>query len=257
MNLPNVNPKVSVIIPVFNEEKYIQKTLNAIIAQDYKNYELIIVNNASTDATDSIIKYFIQSVPTSISIIYQTEYRQGTNYARECGRRLATGDIIAMLDADCIPDYFWVSNGAKKLQTNNTVAATGAYYYYDASIVLRLFSLISQLVIFKFVNRVIQINKKGAILIGGNAFINANLLQQIGGFNTNLTFYGDDIDIAIKLSNYGNVSYATILTIKTSSRRYKACGFWKVNKKYQTIFKDLLLGKTISSSQSLELIHPR
>jgi glycosyltransferase involved in cell wall biosynthesis len=257
MNQVSSNPKISVIIPVFNEEKYILKTLNAIISQDYKNYELIIVNNASTDATDTIIQYFIQTTPTSVNIIYEIEYRQGTNFARECGRRLATGEIIAMLDADCIPDYYWVSNGVKKLQTQNTVAATGAYYYYDASIALRIFSLFSQLLIFKFVNRVIQMNKKGAILIGGNAFINANFLQIIGGFNTNLTFYGDDIDIAIKLSKFGNVSYATILTIKTSSRRYKACGFWKVNKKYQTIFKDLLLGKTISSTQSLELIHPR
>jgi glycosyltransferase involved in cell wall biosynthesis len=257
MNQPSVNPKVSVIIPVYNEEKYILPTLNAIISQDYKNYELIIVNNASTDGTDAMIRYFIQSTPTSVNIIYETESRQGTNYARECGRRLATGDIIAMLDADCVPDFYWVSNGAKELQTKNTVAATGAYYYYDASIVLRVFSLISQLVIFKFVNRVIQMNKKGAILIGGNAFVNAQLLQSIGGFNTNLTFYGDDIDIAIKMSKFGNVSYSTILTIKTSSRRYKACGFWKVNKKYQTIFKDLLLGRTISSSQSLELVHPR
>ena len=257
MNQPSVNPKVSVIIPVYNEEKYILPTLNAIISQDYKNYELIIVNNASTDGTDAMIRYFIQSTPTSVNIIYETESRQGTNYARECGRRLATGDIIAMLDADCVPDFYWVSNGAKELQTKNTVAATGAYYYYDASILLRVFSLISQLVIFKFVNRVRQMNKKGAILIGGNAFVNAQLLQSIGGFNTNLTFYGDDIDIAIKMSKFGNVSYSTILTIKTSSRRYKACGFWKVNKKYQTIFKDLLLGRTISSSQSLELVHPR
>lgn len=257
MNPLNTSPKVSVIIPVFNEEKYILKTLNAIISQGYKNYEVIIINNASTDATDTIVKYFIQSTPTSINIIYQTEYRQGTNYARECGRRLATGEIIAMLDADCIPDFYWVANGAKNLQHNNTVAATGAYYYYDASVALRLFSLVSQLLIFKFINRIIQINKKGAILIGGNAFINAHLLQQIGGFNTNLTFYGDDIDIAIKMSKFGNVNYSTILTIKTSSRRYKACGFWKVNKKYQTIFKDLLLGRTISSSQSLELVHPR
>jgi GT2 family glycosyltransferase len=162
-----------------------------------------------------------------------------------------------MLDADCVPDFYWVSNGAKELQQKNVVAATGAYYYYDASIVLRTFSLFSQLTIFKFVNRVIQIKKRGAILIGGNAFIQSSKLDEIGGFNTNLTFYGDDIDIAIKLSRYGRVNYATLLTLKTSSRRYKALGFWKVNRKYQTIFKDLLLGKAISAHQSMELVHPR
>jgi glycosyltransferase involved in cell wall biosynthesis len=250
-------PKVSVVIPVYNEEKYILQTLNRIVSQSYKNYEIIIVNNNSTDNTDAIIKYFLTKTPTTIDIEYVTEYRQGTNYARECGRRLATGDIIALLDADCLPDFYWVQNGAKKLQSKNTVAATGAYFYYDANIFLRLFSLISQLTIFKLVNRIIQHTKKGAILIGGNAFMNAALLQRVGGFNTNLTFYGDDIDIAIKLSKYGFVSYSTILTIKTSSRRYKACGFWKVNKKYQTIFKDLLLGKTLTESQTIELVHPR
>lgn len=250
-------PKVSVIIPIFNEEKYILKTLKAIAAQDYKNYEIILVNNASTDATDEIVRYFIQSTRSKISIIYETEYKQGTNYARECGRRLATGDIIAMLDADCVPDFYWVSNGVKQFNNTKVVAATGAYYYYDASVWLRVFSLITQLLIFKLVNKIIQVNKKGAILIGGNAFIKAQTLYNIGGFNTNLTFYGDDIDIAIKLSKYGRVNYSTILTLRTSSRRYKALGFWKVNKQYQTVFKDLLMGKTLTSSQSLEMIHPR
>lgn len=254
---PKTTVKVSVIIPVYNEEKYILKTLNRIISQSYQNYEIIIVNNNSTDATDTIINYFIKTTPTTIPITYVTETRQGTNYARECGRRLSTGDIVALLDADCLPDYEWVENGVKKLSNKNTIAATGAYCYYDANLFLKLFSLITQLSIFKLVNKIIQLRNKGAILIGGNAFLNKSVLNQVGGFNTNLTFYGDDIDIAIKMSKYGYVSYSTILTIKTSSRRYKACGFWKVNAKYQTIFKDLLLGKTITANQSLELIHPR
>lgn len=251
------SPRVSVVIPVYNEEKYILKTLNAITSQSYNDFEIVIVNNASTDATDEMIKYFIQKNVSSIPIIYQTEYRQGTNYARECGRRFASGEIIAMLDADCIPDYYWISNGVKELQKNEVVAATGAYYYYDASLLLRMFSLVSQLTIFKVVNRIVQYKKRGAILIGGNAFINTKSLALIGGFNTNLTFYGDDIDIAIKLSKLGRLNYSSGLTLKTSSRRYKALGFWKVNKKYQTVFKDLLLGKNISSQQSLELVHPR
>ena len=128
------SPKVSVVIPIYNEEKYILKTLNAITSQSYKNYEVILVNNASTDASDEMIKYFIQKKHSTVEIIYQTEYRQGTNYARECGRRLATGSIIAMLDADCVPDFYWVENGAAELQKKNVLAATGAYYYYDASI---------------------------------------------------------------------------------------------------------------------------
>ena len=250
-------PKISVIIPVYNEEKYILKTLRAIISQDYKNYEIIIVNNNSTDDSESLIKYFIETTPTSIEITYLKEYRQGTNYARECGRRYATGDIIALLDADCLPDFYWLNNGMTTLKKHNVVAVSGAYFYYDANIFIKLFSLIVQLIGFKFINYIIQYKKKGAILIGGNVFASAYLLEGIGGFNTNLTFYGDDIDLAIKLSKFGKVKFATALAIKTSSRRYKAIGFWKVNKQYQTIFKDLILGKNISTAQSLELIHPR
>lgn len=250
-------PKVSVVIPAFNEEKYIYKTLSAIVSQSYKNYEVIIVNNNSTDATEKIIDFFIKTTPTSVPINYMVETRQGTNYARETGRRAAKGEIIALLDADCVPNFYWLEKGVKQMQKINTTAATGAYYYYDANIFLRIFSLISQLFIFKLVNRLIQWKAKGAILIGGNAFMSSYLLHQIGGFNTNLTFYGDDIDIAIKLSKYGFVNYASSLTINTSSRRYKALGFWNVNKKYQKIFKDLIKGKILAPSQTLEIIHPR
>ena len=250
-------PKVSVIIPVYNEEKYILKTLNAINFQSYSNFEVVVVNNASTDASDEIINHFIQKNSSSIPFLYKIEYKQGTNYARECGRNIASGEIIALLDADCIPSYNWISNGVKKLQKKEVIAATGAYFYYDASWLLRVFSLASQLTIFKIVNNIIQYRKRGAILIGGNAFIKTELLDLIGGFNTNLTFYGDDIDMAVKLSKLGKLSYSYNLTLKTSSRRYKALGFWKVNKKYQNIFKELLKGKGISSQQSLELVHPR
>ena len=250
-------PKVSVVIPAYNEEKYIFKTLTGIASQSYKDYEIIVVNNNSTDATEKIINYFLHKKLTSIPITIVNETRQGTNYAREAGRRLAQGEIIALLDADCLPNYYWIENGVKKLKHTNTVAATGAYYYFDANIFLRIFSYLSQLIVFKIVNRIIQWKKKGAILIGGNAFVSKVHMQMIGGFNTNLTFYGDDTDIAIKLSNYGNVSYSSSLTLNTSSRRYKALGFWNVNKKYQAVFKELITGKMLSQTQSLELMHPR
>lgn len=250
-------PRVSVVIPVYNEEKYILKTLRAIISQSYKNFEIVIVNNNSTDDTERLINYFIQKTPTSITITYLTENRQGTNYARECGRRYASGDIIALLDADCLPDYYWITKGVATLKKENVVAASGAYFYYDASIFIKLFSLFSQLTFFKVINYLIQLKQRGAIVLGGNIFVSAYLLEGIGGFNTNLTFYGDDIDLAIKLSKLGKVKFTSSLTIKTSSRRFKAIGFWKVNKKYQSIFKDLVLGKTITQHQSLELIHPR
>ena len=185
------------------------------------------------------------------------EHRKGTNYARECARLAATGNIIAQLDADCIPHKDWISKGVKALQPKNVVAATGAYYYSDSSFVLRSFSLISQLVCYPVINTLVQKAKRGAILIGGNAFVYANILADAGGYNTDLTFYGDDVDVANRLAKYGWVHYAPTLTIHSSYRRYNALGFWKVNKKYQDFFWNIIFRKDIGLKNTIELVHPR
>lgn len=97
-------PPVSVLIPAFNEEEYILQTLNALMAQDYPRFEIIIANNASTDLTAIIVQEFIDKHTTAGRPIHLVhENRQGTNFARECARLKATGSIVAQLDADCIP----------------------------------------------------------------------------------------------------------------------------------------------------------
>ena len=121
--------KVSVIIPAYNEEKYILQTLSALLKQDYPCFEIIIADNASTDSTSLLIKQFIDKQPLSgISIQLKYENRQGTNFARECARQAATGSIIAQIDADCIPSSNWISKGVLSLGTNQKrIAVTGPY----------------------------------------------------------------------------------------------------------------------------------
>src|ERR1035437_3541114 len=179
------NPiKVSVLIPVFNEEKYILRTLQAILCQDYPNYEVIIVNNGSTDRTSEIISEFLNTlIPANKSIIFTFEGRKGTNYARECARKLATGSIIAQLDADCVPDKDWISIGARHLKYNKIVAVTGPYYYYDGPFFMRTIALLSQSFSYPFINTLVQLAKRGGIIIGGNAFIKADILTLTGGYN--------------------------------------------------------------------------
>lgn len=250
--------KVSVIIPVFNEEKYILRTLKAVLNQDYPDYEVIIVNNASTDRTAEIIRDFISYLPShGTPVTFTFEGRQGTNYARECARTWAKGDIIAQLDADCIPDKKWISKGVRRLQYKNVVAVTGPYYYYDGGFFMRTMALISQSFSYPFINNVVQFVKRGGIIIGGNAFIKADILAQVGGYNTDYTFYGDDVDIARRIAAFGWIYYANNLVLNTSSRRYKALGFWKVNKKYQCFFWNLVFKRNIQLGNSIEINHPR
>ena len=250
--------KVSVLIPAFNEAQYINKTLKAILRQDYSDFEVIVVNNASTDATEEIVKNFIaEHKGSSDKIRLVFEARRGTNNARECGRKLATGDIIAQLDADCIPSANWISKAVRQLQRNNVIAVTGPYDYYDSNFFRRQLTLLAQFIFYPFINAIVQLNHRGGIIIGGNSFIDAAVLEKAGGYNVDLTFYGDDIDIAKRISPFGWIAYAPHLILETSSRRFAALGFGHVQKKYRKAFFDLIFLKGIKINESIELIHPR
>ncbi|MES2003481.1 MAG: glycosyltransferase family A protein [Bacteroidota bacterium] len=249
-------PKVSVLIPAFNEEKYILRTLNAIVCQDYPFFEIIVADNASTDQTASIIRKFIESSSLTIPLILVHETSQGTNFARECARKMASGSILAQLDADCIPPSNWLRKGVMALLQGKRVAVTGPYDYFDGDIWMRNFSLISQKVFYPLINLFVQVTGRGAILIGGNAFIRAEILERAGGYNTSLTFYGDDIDLGKRLSSYGRIVFVSSLVQSSSSRRYKANGFWEVNKKYQACFWNLVWHKP-ELLETLETSHPR
>jgi glycosyltransferase involved in cell wall biosynthesis len=88
------NPLISVVIPVFNGEKYLGEAIESIRQQGYVPLEVIIVDDGSTDGTARLVKH----LGTDIQYIYQDN--KGTAAARNTGLRAVKGDIIAFLDAD-------------------------------------------------------------------------------------------------------------------------------------------------------------
>lgn len=97
------NPLISVIIPVYNCEKYINEAINSVLKQNYYPLEIIVVDDGSTDKTQEKIKEF----GSQITYIYQKN--GGTAKARNNGIKNAKGDYFAFLDADDI----WVENKLK------------------------------------------------------------------------------------------------------------------------------------------------
>ena len=87
---------VSVIIPAYNAEKYISATINSVLNQTYTDWELIIIDDGSTDGTANIITGFLQDP----RIKYYYQKNTGVCGARNNGLKLAKGDSIALLDAD-------------------------------------------------------------------------------------------------------------------------------------------------------------
>ena len=90
--------KVSIIIPVYNTEKYLKKCLNSVVKQTYKNIEIIIVNDGSPDNSQNIIDKFKQQYPKLIKSFIKKN--GGLSDARNYGIEKATGNYIAFLDSD-------------------------------------------------------------------------------------------------------------------------------------------------------------
>ena len=99
--MPNYQPKVSVVIPVYNTADYLRETLNSICDQTLKELEIILLNDGSTDDSMSIIEDF---AARDSRIQYHVQPNQGLSVARNQAMRYATGKYIYFMDSDDILD---------------------------------------------------------------------------------------------------------------------------------------------------------
>jgi len=93
-------PKVSVIIPTYNCASYVIEAIESVLKQTYKDYEIIVVDDGSTDNTKEILEPYIKE--RMIQYVYQNN--QGVSAARNRGIRMSNGEFVAFLDADDILD---------------------------------------------------------------------------------------------------------------------------------------------------------
>jgi len=89
--------KVSIIVPAYNSEKYIERAIKSLIEQTYKDLEIIIVNDGSSDNTGLIVEK-LASYDSRIKLINQRN--MGVSIARNTGLEFATGDFIGFIDSD-------------------------------------------------------------------------------------------------------------------------------------------------------------
>ena len=96
------NPMVSIILPARNEEKFIEKCLNSLLNQDYDNYEIIVINDSSTDSTGNIIKEYSEKFPKIIFVDAKPKPDGwiGKNWACIEGYKKTSGDLLLFTDAD-------------------------------------------------------------------------------------------------------------------------------------------------------------
>jgi chlorobactene glucosyltransferase len=120
-------PKVSIIIPARNEEKYISKCLDSLINQNYPNIEIIVINDSSNDYTWDIIQKYAKTYEQSITVINSgptPDGWTGKSWACYQGYLKATGDIFMFTDADTIHSQYALSLAVRHLVNQNLDALT-------------------------------------------------------------------------------------------------------------------------------------
>lgn len=225
----NKEIEISFIIPAYNEEKFIVKCLSSILNETNKekiNYEIIVVNNNSKDKTKELVSKFKE-----VKII--DEYRQGLTFARQTGFLKSKGNLIANIDADTILTSKWIKTVLNEFNKNkNLVALSGPQIYYDVPKKV----LIYEWIFYRIAYLTYLINKyilnKSSMIQGGNFVVRREALEKIGGFNTNILFWGEDTDIAKRLHQIGNVKFTFKLPIYASGRRLLKEGIFKTAWRY-------------------------
>ncbi|MDV7212861.1 glycosyltransferase family 2 protein [Azotobacter beijerinckii] len=109
--------KVSIIIPVYNVEKYLAECLNSALYQDYENVEIIAINDGSTDASLSILEEFHAKHQ---NIVIKSIHNQGPSVARNTGLEIATGEYILFLDSDDFIEKHTISTCLRNLKQHQT-----------------------------------------------------------------------------------------------------------------------------------------
>ncbi len=120
----NSKIKISVIVPVYNTEKYLANCLDSIINQTYKNLEIIVINDGSTDNSKAILNKYAQKEPR-LKIIVQKN--QGLSGARNSGLKIASGDFITFIDSDDMVEPKMFEKMLDALQETNADVAVCSF----------------------------------------------------------------------------------------------------------------------------------
>ena len=219
--------RISTIVCAYNEEALLPGALHSLFAQTRVPDEVLVVNNASTDRTRAVAERI-----RGVTVV--DEPLKGLVRARAAGMRVATGDVLLYIDADCRAPLRLLERMERRFEASpSTVAITGPYRFYAWDWIgvtgARLYDYTLAPFAHVTAHHVLGI---GAVLYGGNFAVRRSALDAIGGFDTRIEFHGEDTNLGRRIAAVGSVELRHDCFIYTSARRYKAMGRGRVFRLY-------------------------
>lgn len=203
---PRDRPRLSVVIPAFNEEFYLGDCLTSLAKQDFPGvFEIIVVDNNSSDRTAELARF--------AGAIVVEEPAQGVCFARQAGTAAACGEIIVSADADCVYQPAWLSRIDQWFRDNpDGIAVGGPAYFFDGP----RWGLRLQKMLFGGV-ALVQRSKGPVLYITATNF--AFRKESWPGYDTRLAQGGDELDLLRRLRHHGRVHFDMDNPVGTSARR--------------------------------------
>lgn len=242
------NQKISVVVPTYNGERTLNRCLNSVLDQTYKDYEVIVVDNNSTDRTKDIIKEFQLIKGEKVKYVFEGYRSRGG--ARNAGIEAASGEIIAMTDMDCVVPTNWLSELIKPIILEEEMVVVG----FEEDLINNYWTKNIQMANWKYVKR--NLNGKHTFHIDTKNFaIRASLIKKLM-FDPRLGNI-EDFDLFVRLRKIANIRFLPSLRVghnhknslvKTAMANFNR-GYWaiRVFKKYKSCdLKDCPMTESIS-----------
>jgi O-antigen biosynthesis protein len=190
-------PRVSVVVCSYNGGRTLAQCLDSLAVLDYPDYEVIVVDDGSTDDTTTILTRYPQ-----VQVVRQAN--RGLSAARNAGLQAATGAIIAFTDADCFADPDWLSQLVYRFERSNAAAVGGPNLApADGWLSACVGAAPGQ------PTHVLESDQVAEHIPGCNMAFRREALQDINGFDPVYRKAGDDVDVCWRLVQAGEwITYA-------------------------------------------------
>ena len=196
--------EVSIITIVKNEADHIDRFLESIVSQVYKEFEIIIVDDGSTDGTLEKIARFDDPRLRCIS----APRGRGVGFLRNVGLQHAKGEFVFFTDGDCAPSRYWIKEGLRLFNSETCVGIEGrTFYLYRTNITISDYNT--------------------ETLFPGN-YMTCNMayrreiLEEVGFFDPKFDYGHEDRDLAIRVKEKGKIIYAPDMLVCHQEKKLTA-----------------------------------
>jgi GT2 family glycosyltransferase len=185
-------PRVSVVVCTYNGGATLAQCLHSLLALDYPDYEVIVVDDGSTDDTRGILARF-----PGVRVIHQPN--RGLSVARNVGLQAATGAVVAYTDSDCFADPDWLAHLVYQLERSGAAAVGGPNLTpEDGWLAACVAASPGQ------PTHVLESDQVAEHIPGCNMAFRREALQAINGFDAQYRKAGDDVDVCWRLQQAGH-----------------------------------------------------